>query len=213
MSLVGADAKLTGHLTEVTKATIRQYMVIINSYYSNLIEGNHTHPHEIRAARRGEYDEDPLKRDLQRESVAHVHVQNWIRQQAPAQASIYSCDFLKAIHREFYAQLPEHMWEIKDEDGTVKGKVVPGEWRTDPVKVGRYVPLLADNPASLMQQFCDIYHPGNYSGDRKYIALMSAHHRFVWLHPFLDGNGRVVRLFTDVALYDPGLNSIHTGTK
>ena len=208
MSMVGADAKLAGHLTEVTKQTIRQYMAVINSYYSNLIEGNHTHPHEIRAAQRGEYHDDPLKRDLQKESVAHIHVQNWIRQQAPDQDSVYSCDFLKAIHREFYAQLPEHLWETKDQGGKLKGKVVPGEWRTDPVKVGLHVPPSADDLEALMQQFCEIYHPGNYTGDRKYIALMSAHHRFAWIHPFLDGNGRVIRLFTDAAMSCHGLNSV-----
>ena len=208
IAMVGADAKLAGHLTEVTKETIRQYMEVINSYYSNLIEGNHTHPHEIRAAQRGEYHDDPLKRDLQRESVAHIHVQNWVKQQTLDQDSIYSCDFLKALHREFYTQLPERMWEIKDETGNTKGKIVPGEWRTDPVRVGRHIPPSEDNLDSLMRQFCEIYHPDRYGGERKYIALMCAHHRFAWIHPFLDGNGRVVRLFTDAALSGLGLNSV-----
>lgn len=208
MSMVRADAKLAGHLEDVTKETIRQYMAVINSYYSNLIEGNNTLPHEIRAAQRGEYHDDPVKRDLQKESVAHVHVQNWIRAQDPDQDTIYSCDFLKAIHREFYTQLPEHMWEVKDGAGKLKGKVVPGEWRSAPVIVGRHVPPAADNLDSLMEQFCEIYHPAQFSGDRKYISLMCAHHRFVWIHPFLDGNGRVVRLFTDAALSALGANSV-----
>lgn len=208
MSMVRADAKLAGYLEDVTKETIRQYMAVINSYYSNLIEGNNTLPHEIRAAQRGEYHDDPLKRDLQKESVAHIHVQNWIRDQDPDQDTIYSCDFLKAVHREFYAQLPEHMREIKDAAGKLTGRVVPGEWRSAPIIVGRHVPPAADNLDSLMEQFCEIYHPGQYSGDRKYIALMCAHHRFVWIHPFLDGNGRVVRLFTDAALSALGANSV-----
>lgn len=208
MSMVRADAKLAGHLEDVTKETIRQYMAVINSYYSNLIEGNNTLPHEIRAAQRGEYHDDPLKRDLQKESVAHVHVQNWIRDQDPDQDTIYSCDFLKAVHREFYAQLPERMWEIKDAAGKLTGRVVPGEWRSAPVIVGRHEPPAADNLDSLMEQFCEIYHPAQFSGDRKYIALICAHHRFVWIHPFLDGNGRVVRLFTDAALSALGANSV-----
>ena len=208
MSMVRADAKLAGHLEDVTKETIRQYMAVINSYYSNLIEGNNTLPHEIRAAQRGEYHDDPLKRDLQKESVAHIHVQNWIRDQNPDQDTIYSCDFLKAVHGEFYAQLPGHMREIKDATGNPTGRVVPGEWRSAPVIAGRHVPPAADNLDSLMKQFCEIYHPGQYSGDRKYIALMCAHHRFVWIHPFLDGNGRVARLFTDAALSALGANSV-----
>src|SRR5690606_23317351 len=46
-----------------------------------------------------------------------------------------------------------------------------------------------------------------FSGDRKIIAIMAAHHRFAWIHPFIDGNGRVGRLFTDAALKAVGLES------
>ena len=208
LSMVSADAKLAGHLTEVTKESIRQHMEVINSYYSNLIEGNHTEPYEIRAAQRGEYHEDPLKRDLQRETVALIHVQKWIKRQALDQDSIYSSDFIKALHREFYTQLPGRAREVKDDEGNTKGKIIPGEWRTDPVRVGAHIPPSGDDLESLMQEFCEIYHPRRYSGERKYIALMCAHHRFVWIHPFLDGNGRVARLFTDVALSSLGLNSV-----
>ncbi|RKZ47510.1 MAG: Fic family protein [Gammaproteobacteria bacterium] len=208
MSLDRADGQLAGRLVDTTKKTISQHMVIINSYYSNLIEGNHTLPHEIRAAQRGEYDEDPLKRDLQKESVAHIHVQNWIKDQSPDRDMIYSPAFLKAIHREFYNQLPEHMWEIKDKDGKVKGKVVPGEWRNQSVEVGRHIPPDDKSLNTLMEQFCQIYHPDKFVGQKKIIAVMCAHHRFVWIHPFHDGNGRVVRLFTDTALSSLGLNGI-----
>ena len=48
-------AKLTGQLASQTLATLEQYMRVINSYYSNLIEGNATRPHEIRAAQRGDW--------------------------------------------------------------------------------------------------------------------------------------------------------------
>lgn len=207
MSLVGANGQL-GRLSAVTKETISQHMVVINSYYSNLIEGNHTLPHQIRAAQRGEYDEDPSKRDLQKESVAHIHVQNWIKEQSLDHDIIYSSDFIKAIHKEFYSQLPEHMWEIKDDDGKVTGKVVPGEWRNQSVKVGRHIPPDDKYLNTLMNQFFQIYHPKHFVGHNKIISMMCAHHRFVWIHPFLDGNGRVVRLFTDTALSSLGLNGI-----
>ena len=36
---------------------------------------------------------------------------------------------------------------------------------------------------------------------------MAAHHRFAFIHPFLDGNGRVGRLLTDAALKAVGLDS------
>jgi hypothetical protein len=57
------SAKLTGQLASQTLATLEQYMRVINSYYSNLIEGNATRPHEIRAAQRGDYSGDPANPD------------------------------------------------------------------------------------------------------------------------------------------------------
>ena len=35
----------------------------------------------------------------------------------------------------------------------------------------------------------------------------AAHHRLAWIHPFLDGNGRVVRLFTHAWLAKAGVDS------
>lgn len=53
ISLISQSAKLTGQLAPLTLIRLEQYMAAINSYYSNLIEGNSTRPHEIRAAQTG----------------------------------------------------------------------------------------------------------------------------------------------------------------
>lgn len=37
------------------------------------------------------------------------------------------------------------------------------------------------------------------------VALAAAHHRLAWIHPFLDGNGRVARLHTYLLLHGWGL--------
>ncbi len=206
VSLARADAKLAGHLAEATQDAIRRHMAVINSYYSNLIEGNRTLPHEIRVAQRGDYADDQAKRDLQLESVAHIHAQNWIEEQSPNQDRLYSPGFLKDMHREFYSQLPEHLREIKDTDGKVKARVAPGEWRRGEVKIGRHIPPPAGDLPALMRHFCVAYHPSRFTGDKKLIAVMCAHHRLVWIHPFVDGNGRIARLFTDRGLYCLGLD-------
>jgi Fic family protein len=112
------------------------------------------------------------------------------------------------IHSEFYRQLPESLWEISDAEGKLQAKVVPGRWREQGVKVGQHIPPAHQDLETLINQFCDVYHPGNFQGDKKLIAVMCAHHRFAWIHPFLDGNGRVGRLFTDTALSALGLNSV-----
>lgn len=38
------------------------------------------------------------------------------------------------------------------------------------------------------------------------LKIATAHHRFVWIHPFTNGNGRTVRLFTYAMLVKLGFN-------
>lgn len=207
MTLSKASAKLAGQLSPMTLVTLEQHMRVINSYYSNLIEGNPTKPHDIRAAQRGDYSADTAKRDLQQESLAHMQVQEWLQQQAPSIDTLFSPAFLLAIHEQFYQRIPENLWAIKDETGKATDTVVPGQWRTQLVEVGAHIPPGSDDIPTLMERFCETYNPKRFQGDRKLIAIMAAHHRFLWLHPFLDGNGRIGRLMTDAALRAIGLDS------
>lgn len=207
ISLISQSAKLTGQITPLTLDRLEQHMAAINSYYSNLIEGNATRPHEIRAAQRGNYSGDPVKRDLQQESLAHMQVQEWLIAQKPDLDRLFTPDFICCLHREFYQRIPESLWVIKDEQGKAVDEVIPGEWRARGVIVGQHIPPEAEDLAPLMAKFCETYHPKKFSGDRKIIALMAAHHRFAWIHPFIDGNGRVGRLLTDAALKAVGLES------
>lgn len=201
------SSKLAGLLAQPTLTTLEIYMRVINSYYSNLIEGNATKPHEIRAAQRGDYSADPAKRDLQMESLGHMAVQQWIQEQSPSVDELFTPTFIQAVHRQFYQHIPESLWVIKDHDGKMSDKVIPGCWRTRLVDVGQHVPPDSEDLPVLMQSFCETYHPKRFQGDKKIIAIMAAHHRFAWIHPFLDGNGRVGRLITDAALKAVGLES------
>ncbi len=202
-----ASMALAAQLSPITLDTLERYMRVINSYYSNLIEGNTTRPHEIRAAQRGDYSQDAAKRDLQLESLAHMAVQQWMREQAPTIDQVFSPDFIQALHQQFYQRVPESLWLIKDEQGNEVDKVVPGQWRARTVEVGRHIPPADKDLQPLMERFCETYNPNRFKGDRKLVAIMAAHHRFSWIHPFLDGNGRVGRLMTDAALTAVGLTS------
>ena len=201
------SAKLAGRVAAVTQQTLIRHMAVINSYYSNLIEGHRTLPHQIRAAQQGEFSRDPAQRDLQRESLAHIHVQQWLIEQNPDVATLYQPKFIQAIHREFYQAVPPALHALKDTQDNVVDTVVPGQWRIRSVTVGQHHPPQAVDIPLLMAEFCEVYHPSKYAGDRKVIAVMCAHHRFSWLHPFADGNGRVMRLFTDAALKAIGMES------
>ena len=207
LQLSAASAKLAGQIPGATRGTIIRHMAVINSYYSNLIEGNSTLPHEIRAAQAGEFSADPAKRDLQLESVAHIHVQNWIANENPDLDTLFTAEFIQSIHRVFYEHVPESLHKIKNLEGNVIGTVIPGHWREHDVKVGQHTAPAHNDVPALMKTFCDVFHPARYNGDRKVIAVMCAHHRLGWIHPFADGNGRVMRLFTDAALKAIGMES------
>lgn len=177
------SGKLTGQLSPITLTTLEKYMRVINSYYSNLIEGNATRPHDIRAAQHGNYSGDLAKRDLQRESLAHMAVQQWLFEKKPSLDEIYCPDFIQSLHKQFYQQIPESLRVIKDKQGNEIGKVIGGQWRTNQVDVDQHVAPDPKDVAELVTGFCETYHPNKYKGDRKLISIMAAHHRFSWVHP------------------------------
>lgn len=205
--LHGLSAKLSGQLSVTSQQKLTEHMSVINSYYSNLIEGNTTHPREIRAAQAGNYSNEPAKRDLQLESVAHITAQKWIAEQSPDFETVFSCEFIKEIHKVFYEAMPKRLWILRDKQGNEISEIEPGEWRNIDVDVGRHLPPEHADLNRLMEAFCEEYRKPYYQGDRRLIATMAAHHRFVWIHPFADGNGRVGRLLTDAALKAAGLES------
>ena len=206
-TLMVTAAELTGQLSDKTRLTITEHMAVINSYYSNLIEGNSTQPHDIRQAQAGEFSRDAAKRDLQLESLAHIHVQEWIAAQDVSLDTLFSPTFIQAIHREFYARIPDSLHQIKDADSQTVRTVVPGVWRDHEVRVGQHIAPDQHHVQTLMDTLCEVYHPDKHRGDRKIIAILCAHHRLAWVHPFSDGNGRVIRLFTDAALRMVGMKS------
>ncbi len=197
-NLVAVSAKLEGRLSPVVLADIRELLRVVNSYYSNLIEGNGTHPIDIERAMSGDYSSNTQKRELQIESRIHIEVQCKIseRLKENPDETITNEDFLCWIHREFYERLPENLRLAKG-DGGEKVWVEAGRLRQRLVVVGQHIPPVAESLKSFLSRFDEAYNPLKMHGLRPIIALSAAHHRLMWIHPFLDGNGRVARLFTD----------------
>lgn len=48
-----------------------------------------------------------------------------------------------------------------------------------------------------LNDFERVYRLDRIHGISRFLAAAAAHHRFMWIHPFMDGNGRTGRLFTD----------------
>ncbi|MDP9054290.1 MAG: Fic family protein [Acidobacteriota bacterium] len=172
----------------------------MNCYYSNLIEGHTTHPVDIEHALRQEYSADPHKRDLQREATAHIAVQKWIDGGGLRDRRALTAEGLCETHRRFCELLPDDLLWVEDPKTKERVRVIPGELRRRDVQVGR---LVAVSPGALprfLKRFEDLY--GNIGKTESIISTAAAHHRFLWMHPFLDGNGRVARLMSHAILLD-----------
>jgi Fic family protein len=204
--VIVASARLEGRLAPETLTGIRALLQVVNSYYSNLIEGHSTHPIDIEKAMRQDYSADQGKRDLQFESQIHIRVQEEILERLAREPdlNVASPEFLGWVHREFYNRMPERLRWVKGDDRE-RAYVDAGLVRTRYVKVGLHVPPSHESLESFLQRFASFYDPSKHHGTRPLIALAAAHHRLMWIHPFLDGNGRVARLFTDAYFVRSGI--------
>lgn len=176
----------------------------MNCYYSNLIEGHDTHPVDIERALKNDYSADAEKRNLQLEAKAHIAVQKWI-DEGGLTGRATTANGLMEVHRRFGELLPEELLWAEDPDTGKRMKVSPGQLREREVKVGHHVPV---SPGAL-RRFLGRFENG-YSHLGKtdtILAAAAAHHRLLWIHPFLDGNGRVARLMT----YSMLLETLDTG--
>ncbi len=186
----------------VTEARLAQLLRSVNSYYSNRIEGQHTHPLDIERALEKDFSREPDKACRQRVAVAHIEAQReiegWL---ADDSADVYATAFLARIHEAFYKRL------APEDRVTPEGDpVIPGGWREKDVKVGTHVPPSYASITAFLERAHEVY--GAASGlDGQLIACACAHHRLAWVHPFRDGNGRVMRLQSHAALLKIGVGS------
>ncbi|MDR9417909.1 Fic family protein [Gracilimonas sp.] len=198
MEVFRREAELGGLVHPLTRKKIARLLRHINSYYSNRIEGEHTNPVDIERAVRKEYSKDEEKKRLQKLSVAHIEVQKLIddRFEKGEKVPVCSSEFLCWIHREFYSRVPDSFLKIRKKDSDEIIEMVPGKLRTQDVEVGEHVAPVHSALEDFLTHFEKKYDPKTLSGHTLLLAAAASHHRLVWIHPFLDGNGRVCRLFT-----------------
>jgi Fic family protein len=88
-----------------------------------------------------------------------------------------------------------------------EGDKTPGAYRKGQVRIAQsqHLPPDALQVSSYMQELIAFV---NRADPPKYdlIKIALAHHRFGWIHPFTNGNGRVVRLLTYALLIKYGFN-------
>jgi len=208
--LAASAATLGKALHPRTAANLADLVRIMNTYYSNLIEGHDTPPRDIERAVAGELDVDEGRRNLQLEAAAHVRVQREVdrmgeERRLPPPASR---EFLQWLHREFYRDAPDTMLIIKGRQRQFR--MTPGEWRSDDehdVVVGRHVPPSSNRVEEFMRYFEERFRFERMGRAAQIMAMASAHHRLNYIHPFPDGNGRVSRLMSHAMASAAGIGA------
>jgi Fic family protein len=208
--LAASSATLGKALHPRTAANLADLVRVMNTYYSNLIEGHDTRPRDIERALAGELDKDEGRRHLQLEAAAHVRVQREVDRMGNEGAlpPPASSEFILWLHREFYRDAPEAMLLIKTTRAGLR--MEPGKWRTRPeenVEVGRHLPPSSDRVADFMRYFDERFRFKTMGRATQIMAIASAHHRFNYIHPFLDGNGRVSRLMSHAMAWSANIGS------
>jgi Fic family protein len=210
VELVQSATVLGSRIHPRTGRGLANLVSIMNCYYSNLIEGHHTRPRDIERALADDLDAGP-RRDLQVEARAHIRVQQEVdalfregRLDEPA-----SSDFVRQLHRNFYRGVPRTMLVVKANDGR-DFVMIPGDFRTRPdqdVAVGRHQPPSSTEVNRFMDYFASRFQLGPLGAAQKIVAMAAAHHRFNYIHPFPDGNGRVSRLMSHAMALKAGIGA------
>src|SRR5579864_7097732 len=135
-NLIRKASSLAGQLHPIVTSAIGSLVRSMNCYYSNLIEGHDTHPRDIDRALANDFSSEPKKRDLQKEAVAHIHVQKLIDTGRDPDAWPASAAYGAWLHEAFCSHLPPEMLFVTDEKTGEKLDIVPGAWRKRDVQVG-----------------------------------------------------------------------------
>jgi Fic family protein len=181
-------------------AALADLVRAMNCYYSNLIEGHDTHPIDIERALKNDYSQDTLRRHLQLEAKAHITVQQWIDGGGLKGGHALTAEGVRDIHHRFCNLLPEDLLWVEDPATKERLRVVPGQLRHRDVKVGQLVSISPGAIPRFLRRFEQVY--GSLGKTESLISSAAAHHRLLWMHPFLDGNGRVARLMSHAMLLD-----------
>lgn len=194
-TLVKASMQLGARAHESTRTELKELVRAMNSYYSNRIEGQGTHPRNIERALKSDFSDRPDVARLQRIAVAHIEAEKELEGKAESGLNPLLSQFAVDAHRALYGRLSE-------EDRTTKEGVVvhPGQLREEDVDVGRHVPPAHQSLRAFLTRFDEVY-ATKQSLDDMLMVVACAHQRLAWVHPFVDGNGRAVRLQTHCALF------------
>ncbi len=134
---------------------------------------------------------------MQLEAKAHITVQAWIDADGLDGAATTAGSILD-IHKRFCELLPDDLLAVENPATGESVKLVPGVTRHRDVRVGRHDAVSPGAVKQFLKRYEEAY--AKLGRVDAILATAAAHHRLLWIHPFLDGNGRVARLVSHAML-------------
>ena len=207
--LIREAASLGASAAPGAAVQLRELLRSMNSYYTNRIEGEHTRPSDIERALLKDFSKESDVARRQRLAVSHIQTEIACERLIQAKLDsaktvipwLYSTQALEWLHLQLFGGLtPE---DLTLADGSL---LTPGQVRTRGVAVGIHEAPNAKALPAFLSRWEEVYGHSR-RGEASIVALAAAHHRLAWVHPFLDGNGRVARLHTHLALHAQGLTN------
>lgn len=176
-------------LPSAAVANIRHSLALEWTYHSNSIEGNTLTLQETRMVVedgltiRGKSMREHL------EALNHQEAVEWVEEKANANHSLRTSDIL-GIHSLVLQKIE---------------KEFAGRYRNAGVRItgANFVPPNALKVDEFMEELIQWVNAPDHS---THLLVKAAifHHRFVWVHPFFDGNGRTARLLLNLLLMKAG---------
>lgn len=205
--VIESALRLQGAAHPTTLQALRALVRAMNSYYSNRIEGQSTHPVHIARALRADFSEQPDIARRQRLALAHIHTEQLLEASVPDEAQALQSNSLLLAQQTLYEQLAFE--DRCTEEGV---PVVGGQLRQQDVAVSRHQPPTHASLPLFLDR-ADERYAKVWGLESLLVVAACAHHRLAWVHPFLDGNGRACRLHTHLILrgLTGGLWSVNRG--
>ena len=205
--------RLKGELDELRPlppevvARVEQKLRIESNYHSNAVEGNALTLGETRSlilhgrTARGKPIRDHL--DIQGHDQAVKAIERAVKDEEPLTEV-----FIRNLHRVLLKEPYENAAVTPDGRRSTR-LITPGDYKTTPNNVVtltgeiyHFTPPEQVKPA--MSDLLDWYRAREASGEHPVITAATFHYRFVRIHPFDDGNGRMARLLMNLILIRHG---------
>lgn len=204
-SLPFLAGKLAGSVAPETTRRLGALMRLTNSYYSNLIEGQYTEPAEMsqRMKRREAKELGVL-------ALTHIQVQEILERKLSmferhiSWSDMFAVPLVKTVHRRLFADAREEELRVSEDRFMVPGQLRDVSQQN--VTVGHHDAPAWESVTPMLERLQQVY--GTKHGlSSKLLATMAYHHRLAYVHPFEDGNGRVIRMVTHLQLRKIGVAS------